>query len=284
VFPDGKTVLASSAWNDNNFGDFNEFSSLSSSEKSECFSRTLSACNTLIECVNDDLDTVDTTISNVLRSKTSLPDADKRCTLIAAEETEIVVQEQMVLASGNPDLPFAASSTDSIHRSASTACSTQTDDNADDVRELHSENEGLRAQVHDLQGKYHNLKETYDSAVEEFNRAPSRTHSEGGHSEVGHTSLASMSTDMDITTEDLHNQLEIANRSYEELSQRVVAETATQQCKQTQLGNLVATLFVLMVLFGALVMLGIVRISPGSLPMLSEESTWTWSDVWEQLF
>jgi len=282
VFTDGSNLLTSSSWN-NDFGELDDFSSLSMTEKSDCFSRTLSVCNNLIECVNDDLQTVNTTVSHLKTLPVADPMSAKRDTLMAPQET-LCEEEDRAELGATPEGLFSVSSTDSISMSSvvQRKQSTQTDEQSVESQRVLEENEALRFQLDTLQEKYDNLKETYDSAVEYSNlRIPSRTDSEGI------TSTASMSTDtvdVDWQVEDLHNQLATANQSLEELQHRVQTEDESQHRKQSQLQNLVLMMFILLVMFGALVMLGIVKISPGNLPMLNTDTTITWLDIWEHLF
>jgi len=84
-----------------------------------------------------------------------------------------------------------------------------------------------------------------------------------------------------FTPEELQEQLKLANQSLEELShdKTEVIEQFTE--KQRKLVNFVCTIMLLIFLFFVLVLLGLIDISPGTLPLLDEH---TLKELLEHLF
>jgi len=309
--------LACSSWND--LVDLSDIQDMSSQDQSECYRKTISSCNKFLDSFNGDLQNISmvTSLQEPVQSKNDTVDSFDSAVLIQQESLSfssddihgLKHQETLVDEPNNTaldDLLQGELSDKRLHEYISneqhnkplnTIClqvakqlatklrdDERKEQTLDSVKSqvqtqnLREENNSLKIKITSLLIENNNLKKEYippnvKSLKNENQQARFDSEDTSYAASILNESLEGSTRD-----DDLQDQLSL---SLEELRQRQQDELEYQNQKQNQLVNLVMTLFLLMVIFGALVMLGIVKITPGSLPLL-EETTWT--DIWESLF
>ncbi|XP_057297301.1 sarcolemmal membrane-associated protein-like isoform X2 [Hydractinia symbiolongicarpus] len=153
-----------------------------------------------------------------------------------------------------------------------------------EIENLAEENETLKMKVSRLESECKKLQQEnalinhMESTVSRLRKIspkkPIRAAQQNLHKEFDEVSDQYMD-------DNLQDQLDSANQSIEELLYQNQEEQYKHVQQQGKLVNVVLTLFILFVAFGALVMLDIIKVTPGSLPVLDEH---TWTDIWEFLF
>lgn len=156
-------------------------------------------------------------------------------------------------------------------------------------KSLQEENESLHMKISRLQNEYKLLKQE-NQLLLKTNSSPRKTQSLLEPMKESSTSVdpitANSSSDIsstpsELSNEELQEQLKLANQSLDELTLERSEDAERFSQRQTQLMNFIFTLFLVILIFFALVMLGLIDVTPGTLPLLDEH---TWNELLEHLF